>query len=289
MSTPIAPFTLAEMVIPFSRRVLLHSDSPSTGKTYLSTRGGLRKGQKVFSYQAQPEQSASELIGQWTLKGREMVWVNGLGIQAWLQGARLVIDEIDRASADVLTFLYKLLDDPEFAQYKLPDGKTVRPAEGFQVIATMNGRPEDLPEAIRSRFPVTIECTEPNPVAIQALPEDLRDIARNTACHTDPDRRITLRVWFAYAQLRNDVGKEAAAQACFQHRAQEILDALAIASPTPVASESDDYESEDDSDDTSDETPEGYGKPGYDPDADCNCVYCRNERLEAEKVEAEDA
>lgn len=225
----LAPFHLAEMLMPYSRRVLLHSESPSTGKSYLATFGGLREGQKVYTVQVQEDGSTADLLGCYVLRDKEMVWSHGVGIRAWIDGARLVIDELDHASAEVRSFLHRLLDDPEFAQITLPTGEIVRPAEGFQVVATMNGQPEDLPEALRSRFPVVIEMTEPNPAAIQALPDDLQVMARNTAVNNDPDRRITLRVWYEFAKLRKLIGKEAAAQACFQHRAQEILDGLMVA------------------------------------------------------------
>ena len=229
MSERIAPFTLAEMTLAHSRRILMWSEAPSTGKSYLATRGGLREGQKVFTTQMVEDGSTADLLGCYILRDKQMVWSHGVGIRAWVEDGRLVIDEIDHASPECLSLCLKLLDDPDFAQITLPTGEVVRPGKNFQVIATMNGRPEDLPENIRSRFPVTIEMVEPNPEAVAALPDDLQTMARNTACHQDSDRRISLRVWYEFAKLRGIIGKDAAAQACFQHRAQEILDALLVA------------------------------------------------------------
>lgn len=221
------PFQLAETVLAHSPRVLLHGP-PSTGKSYLAHHGEA-DGRKIFSTTLEEDMSTADLLGCWKLQNRDMIWHHGVGIAAWLEGARLVIDEIDHASPEVRSFLHRLLDDPEFAQIKLPSGEIVRPAAGFQIVATMNGAPADLPEALRSRFPVTIEVTEPNPEAVQALPDDLRVLAQRTATHADEDRRVTLRVWYEFAKLRKVIGADYAAQACFQHRAQEILDALAVA------------------------------------------------------------
>jgi len=228
MSTDLAPFACATAVLPFSRRTLIYGP-PSTGKSYLAHRSGLADGQRVFSTSCQEDGSTADLLGCWILKDKEMVWTHGVGIMAWLEGARLVVDEIDKASPEVRSFFHRLCDDPDFAQIKLPSGEVVRPAPGFQIVATMNGTPDDLPEALRSRFPVTIEVTTANPEAVQALPEDLQAMAHKTATHADETRRVHLRTWYAFAELREKVGLEVAAQACFAHRAHEILDSLAIA------------------------------------------------------------
>ena len=46
-----------------------------------------------------------------------LIW---LGIQAWREGALLVINEIDNASEDILNYMYQLLDDPKLASIQLP-------------------------------------------------------------------------------------------------------------------------------------------------------------------------
>jgi len=230
----LQPFHVAGLVMEHSSRILLHG-LPSTGKSYLAHRWGLRPNQRVYSITLEEDMSSADLLGCWMLREREMVWHHGTGVSAWLDGARLVIDELDHASAEVRSFLHRLLDDPEFAQLKLPSGEIVRPARGFQVVATMNGDPEDLPEALRSRFPVTIHITEPNPEAIDALPTDLRSMATTNACHADEHRRIPLRVWYEFAKLRQVLGLEVAAQACFRGRAQEVVDALRLAAAGDVA------------------------------------------------------
>jgi MoxR-like ATPase len=123
------------------------------------------------------------------------------------------------------------LDDPDLAMLTLPTGEIVRPAAGFQVVATMNGEPQDLPFALRDRFPVALEINEVHPNAIERLPADLQQAARNTALAVDPERRISVRVWFEFATLRQRLeGDEAmAAKALFRERAPAVLDAIRAA------------------------------------------------------------
>ncbi len=110
----------------------------------------------------------------------------------------------------------------------------MRPKEGFQVVATMNGVPEDLPPALRDRFPVTIDVNEVNPMALKALSKDLQWVARNSAIVPDEDRRISIRAWMEFDQLRTKIRGEStqeknwrAAQAVFGYRAEEALRSLA--------------------------------------------------------------
>jgi hypothetical protein len=216
-----------DAVMGVSRRILLRG-MPGTGKTYAATKRGLAQGQKVYSVTMTPETPAAEFRGHFVPKGGEMVWMDGPAIRAWREGARLVINEIDQASPDCLSLMFAVLDDPEFAEFSLPTGETVRPEQGFQVVATMNGEPEDLPVALQDRFPVSILIEEPNPEAIQSLPEDLRGPAASTALIDNPDRRVSIRAWAEFANLRHKLGKEVAAKAIFGPRYQEALDALAV-------------------------------------------------------------
>ena len=64
----------------------------------------------------------------------------------------------------------------------------------------MNGRPEDLPEALRSRLPVTVEIDKTNPAALEMLPEELRSIAKGTVDQKGADR-IDIRSWAAFVEI----------------------------------------------------------------------------------------
>jgi MoxR-like ATPase len=164
-----------------------------------------------------------------------MVWMDGPGIRAWREGARFVINEIDKASDDALSLLFAVLDDPEFAELTLPTGEVVRPTEGFHVVATMNGVPSDLPAALQDRFPVTIQVVDVNPEAIKALPSDLQVAARESALVDNEDRRLSIRMWAEFGSLRTKLdkryrtkgkGSAVAAQAIFGARWKEALRAI---------------------------------------------------------------
>ena len=226
---PYSCWEVAEAVISVTPRVLLRG-KPGTGKTYHAVHAGLRKGQKVYTITMTEETPAAELRGHYVPQGDKFVWSDGPATMAWREGARLVINEIDRASDDVQSLLYAIMDDPDFAELTLPTGEKVRPAEGFQVIATMNGVPDDLPDALQDRLPVDIEITDVNPNALARLPEDLRGAAQNTALVKNEERGISIRMWLEYARLREvlpdtgiDDAHEVAAKAIF---GKDYLDAM---------------------------------------------------------------
>lgn len=231
---------VAEAIMGVSPRVLLRG-KPGTGKTYHAVHSALRDGQKVYTITMTEETPAAELRGHYVPKGDEFVWQDGPAMLAWREGARLVINEIDRSSEDTWSLMYAILDDPDFAELTLPTGEKVRPAEGFQVIATMNGHPEDLPDALQDRLPVDIEITDVNPKALERLPEDLREPARNTALSKTQERGISIRMWLEFASLREklpvklndeEAGLTLAAQAIFGDKANDALMALQVSADT---------------------------------------------------------
>ena len=96
------------------------------------------------------------------------------------------------------------------------------------VMTTNLEHPEELPPALRDRFPVAIEIDGPHPGAVRPLPEDLREAAVAIAGAPHP-RRASLRAFYAYARLRESVEPERAARLAFgAARGAEIADALAI-------------------------------------------------------------
>lgn len=227
--TTLPVWDLVASVIQHSRSTLLYGP-PGTGKSHAAHNAD-REGRPLFTVTMTPDTPAAELRGHYVPVGNEFQWRDGPAIRAWRQGGRLVINEIDHAGGDSLSFLLACLDSPDTACLTLPTGELVRPAPGFQAVATMNGDPDsDLPAALRDRFPVAVEINEAHPQGIAQLPHDLRAAASGSVVATDPSRRLTLRAWLAFASLRTAIGPEAAAQAVFRSRAADVLDALRIAS-----------------------------------------------------------
>lgn len=209
-------------------RVLL-TGPPGTGKTFAALTLGVTPGQRVFALTCSEEMAAAELRGHYVPNGDRFVWQDGPAIAAWRCGGRLVINEVDKASGDAQTFLYAILDDRDSARLTLPTGEDVAPAAGFSVVATMNGDAEvDLPDALRDRFPVTIEVRAVHPNALAKLPADLRPAAERGVLAAESERRTSIRVWYVFAALRTAVGAETAAKACFGARAADVLNALKI-------------------------------------------------------------
>lgn len=220
-----------ESVLAGSRLTLLYGP-PGTGKTTAAVNAGHTRGQSVYNVTLTDETPAAELRGHYLPEGDRWLWKDGPAMSAFRNGGLLVLNEIDKASADALDFCHALLDDPGISQMTLPNGETVFPHEGFAVVATTNQDYREFQQdrdAIADRFAVAVYVGTPHPDAIAALPEDLRDAAGNSAGRdSDPDRPATLRRWKAYGNLRDSVGADTAAAAVFAHRAGEITDALTM-------------------------------------------------------------
>ena len=115
------------------------------------------------------ETDEDDLIGGFRLVNGETVWHNGPVVEALERGAVLLLDEIDLASNKILC-LQSVLEGKGLFLKKI--GKYVRPAIGFNVIATANtkGKGSDdgrfigtnvLNEAFLERFPITFEQEYP--------------------------------------------------------------------------------------------------------------------------------
>ncbi len=216
-------------VVAFSDRILLYGP-PGTGKTRCALKVGLAADQPTYSVILTEETPAAELRGHWIPSSSgHFVWLDGVAVRAWKTGGRLVLDEIDHASGDVMNFLMAIIDAQETGCLTLPSGETVRPAPGFSVIATMNGNPEQLPPALRDRLTVTIDIDAVHPDALAALPPHIRRAAMATAL-LPKERKLSVRAWVHFAHLIQFVSELTAASAVFgRDRAKDVVDALRLA------------------------------------------------------------
>ena len=224
-----AVWEAVETVAPYTARILLYGP-PGTGKSYLARTAGVQDPLKVHPVAIHSDLAAVELRGHYIQTAEGFVWVDGPAVTAWRDGGRLVLDEIDRASDDALSFLLGVLDDPETAKLELSTtGEVLTPHQDFTVWATMNGEPDDLPDALADRFPVSLEVLAPNPAAYKRLPTDLRRIAKvMSSVPYDDEGHMPLRNFLEFARLRKSVDETLAAQICFGVAAEEILNAVRL-------------------------------------------------------------
>lgn len=224
---PVTDWELIEELLELDdlRTMLLHGRYGS-GKTWCAIFKG-RRAEYVVTLT--PETCAAELRGTWIPRGDSFEWHDGPFTAALRQGARLVVNEISHASDDVMALLYPVLENVETARLTLPTRETVVPAPGFQVIATDNADPEDLPPALLDRFEFVQPVHEPHPEALARLSEPLRHAARRCFA-LEEERAISLRSWLVLDRLRDKLGLERAARAVFgPERGIQIVDGLALA------------------------------------------------------------
>jgi MoxR-like ATPase len=216
-------------------RVLLYGP-PGTGKTFAALKLGVTQGvpERLVCTE---DLTTGEITGTWMPSGTgRWQWREGPAIRAWSnnsgRGGRLVVDEIDRASGDALSTLLAVTDSVESARWRNPEtGQWVRPGTDFSVVMTTNVEELiDIPAALRDRFPVAIRIDRPHPHAVASLSDDLRAPALNGSLG-DPSRRMSLRSFYAFDQLRSSLGPEKAARLLFGvSGATAVLDALSIGS-----------------------------------------------------------
>ena len=144
------------------------------GKTFSVEQACAQLGRELIRVNITIETDEDDLVGGFRLVDGNTAWHNGPVIEALERGAVLLLDEIDLASNKILC-LQSILEGKGVFLKKI--GKWVKPAAGFQVIATANtkGKGSDdgrfigtnvLNEAFLERFPVTFEQEYPT-VAIE--------------------------------------------------------------------------------------------------------------------------
>jgi len=235
MSKKQTCWELAQLVLGKSDRVLLYGP-PGTGKTHSAVKENaplnINGDPNVYQITLTEESTSADLMGYYQIgENQQFVWHDGIAIQAWRNGGRLVINEIDHASPDAMTFLHAILDDQDIAMLTLnnDDKETVRPAEGFQVVATTNSPPESLPLALKDRFPVKIYVDSIHPMAMAQFPDEWHDVINDTTMVDDPEDRISVRAWKEFFDLQEKgFTAQTAGKLVFGSNAEELVDAITL-------------------------------------------------------------
>ena len=151
------------------------------GKTFSVEQACAHLKREMIRVNVTIETDEDDLIGGFRLVNGETAWHNGPVIEALERGAVLLLDEIDLASNKILC-LQSVLEGKGVFLKKI--GRFVKPAPGFNVIATANtkGKGSDdgrfigtnvLNEAFLERFPVTFEQSYPAPATEQRILEGI--------------------------------------------------------------------------------------------------------------------
>tara|TARA_B100001059_G_scaffold236334_1_gene286262 strand:- start:532 stop:1635 length:1104 start_codon:yes stop_codon:yes gene_type:complete len=151
------------------------------GKTLSVEQACATLGRELIRVNLTIETDEDDLIGGFRLVNGNTVWHNGPVIEALERGAILLLDEIDLASNKVMC-LQSILEGKGVFLKKT--GQYVKPAAGFNVIATANtkGKGSDdgrfigtnvLNEAFLERFALTFEQEYPTPKVEQRILEGI--------------------------------------------------------------------------------------------------------------------
>ena len=149
------------------------------GKTLSVEQACAQLGRELIRVNITIETDEDDLVGGFRLVDGATVWHNGPVVEALERGAILLLDEVDLASNKILC-LQSILEGKGVFLKKI--GKVVRPAIGFNVIATANtkGKGSDdgrfigtnvLNEAFLERFALTFEQEYPTPKTEQRILE----------------------------------------------------------------------------------------------------------------------
>jgi MoxR-like ATPase len=149
------------------------------GKTLSVEQSCAQLGRELIRVNITIETDEDDLIGGFRLVNGATVWHDGPVIQALNRGAILLLDEVDLASNKILC-LQSILEGKGVFLKKV--GKFVKPARGFNIIATANtkGKGSDdgrfigtnvLNEAFLERFALTFEQEYPTPKTEQKILE----------------------------------------------------------------------------------------------------------------------
>jgi len=210
---------------------------PGLGKSKTPQEWAKDNGWDYVRFTLTPQTDPTELKGHFILQGSEFVWMDGYITRAWNRsweddctGVIVQMDEISHAGPDIQSTFHAVLDDEDAAVLSLPTGEDIKPCPGkVMYVATMNDKPEDLPEALRDRFTVAIEVNEPHPAILELVQKDLREPLQKTAVHPDATRRISVRKWIDFATLREVSDDATAGALVFGDEYQAVVDAIHVA------------------------------------------------------------
>jgi hypothetical protein len=189
-----------------------------------------------------PGQFPDVLFGKFLLKDGSTHWAHGTASRAALKGCPLIVNEIHKASSELDSAMNSVLDDSTVARFSLDNGEVIVPKDGYRVIATMNGSPDQLPDTWQDRFDCIIKCNTPHEGLLRRLsPEAAAFIVNQMANAPDHDEWVPTpspRKFLAWENFRaQGVSDELAADIVFgEAQGKTILMALVDAARNNIRS-----------------------------------------------------
>ena len=140
------------------------------GKTMMIEQVHAEIKKELFRVNITIETDEDDMIGHYALVDGRTVWQDGPVTMAMERGATLLLDEVDLASNKIMCLQPVLEGNPLLIK---KEGRIVRPAPGFTVMATANTKGKGSEdgrfigtnihnEAFLERFPVTVEQEYPS-------------------------------------------------------------------------------------------------------------------------------
>ena len=135
------------------------------GKTRFMEYMSWRLKQPLVTISCHDDQTASDLVGRYLLKGGETVWVDGPLTRAVRKGCICYLDEIVEARKDTTVVIHPLCDDRRVLPIE-KRGELIEAADGFCMAISYNPGYQsvlkDLKQSTRQRFvALTFDYPEP--------------------------------------------------------------------------------------------------------------------------------
>lgn len=112
--------------------------------------------------------TSDEFVGRWKLsKDKEMVWIDGVLVEAMKKGLWLLCDEINACLPEISFVLHSVLDDDRMVVLSNKDNEVVKPHKDFRFFASMNPNyagTHSLNLALEDRFSIVVAVDYPSQV-----------------------------------------------------------------------------------------------------------------------------
>ena len=184
------------------------------GKTFMVEQVCAKLKRDMYRVNITIETDEDDLLGGFRLVNGETVWFDGPVVEAMKSGGVLLLDEVDLASTKIMC-LQPVLEGKGIFLKKI--NEWVKPADGFNVIATANtkGKGDDtgnfigagvMNEAFLERFPICLEADYPT----SSTEVKILDKVFESAGHTGSDVKDFARKLVRWAQVIRTTYKEGA-------------------------------------------------------------------------------